>query len=139
MMRAVVAMMEHETNTFSPVPTPLSRFGLATDPGGVPVGDEVRRRFRGTGTGLGGLLDVVETAGMDIVTPVGGNAAPSGPVDVEAYEFMAGAICDAVAAGCDACFLDLHGAMVTQPGIDGDPDDGEGTLLARIRRIAPDL
>ena len=24
--RVVVAMMEHETNTFSPVPTPLTRF-----------------------------------------------------------------------------------------------------------------
>jgi microcystin degradation protein MlrC len=44
-----------------------------------------------------------------------------------------------VAAGCDVCFLDLHGAMVTEPGIEGDPDDGEGTLLSRIRRIAPDL
>ena len=25
-MRAVIAMMSHETNTFSPVPTPLARF-----------------------------------------------------------------------------------------------------------------
>lgn len=139
MLRAVVAMMEHETNTFSPVPTPLSRFGQESDPHHVPVGEEVRRRFTGTGTGLGGLLEVAEEAGMDIVTPVGGWAAPSGPVEAGAYEFMANAICDAVADGCDACLLDLHGAMVTQPGIDGDPDDGEGTLLARIRRIAPDL
>ena len=27
MMRLLIAMMEHETNTFSPVPTPLERFG----------------------------------------------------------------------------------------------------------------
>ena len=25
-MRLVIAMMKHETNTFSPVPTPLARF-----------------------------------------------------------------------------------------------------------------
>ncbi|MEC7571587.1 MAG: M81 family metallopeptidase, partial [Pseudomonadota bacterium] len=25
-MRLVIAMMQHETNTFSPVPTPLARF-----------------------------------------------------------------------------------------------------------------
>ena len=25
-MRIVIAMMQHETNTFSPVPTPLARF-----------------------------------------------------------------------------------------------------------------
>ena len=28
-MRVVIAMMRHETNTFSPVPTPLARFGAA--------------------------------------------------------------------------------------------------------------
>ena len=26
-MRLLIAMMKHETNTFSPVPTPLARFG----------------------------------------------------------------------------------------------------------------
>ncbi|MEM2961130.1 MAG: M81 family metallopeptidase, partial [Candidatus Bathyarchaeia archaeon] len=26
-MRFIIAMMKHETNTFSPVPTPLERFG----------------------------------------------------------------------------------------------------------------
>ncbi len=139
MLRAVVAMMEHETNTFSPVPTPIARFGKPTDPLGVPTGEEVRRRFAGTGTGIGGFLEVAEAAGMDIVTPVAGHAAPSGPVQAEAYRFMSDAICDAVAAGCDVCFLDLHGAMVTEAGIDGDPDDGEGTLLARLRAIAPEL
>ena len=47
---------------------------------------------------------------------------------------MAGRICDAVAQGCDAVLLDLHGAMVTRSF-----DDGEGELLARIRRIAPEV
>ncbi len=49
--RVVIAMMEHETNTFSPVPTPLARF--ARGGGEVPTGDEVRRVFTGTGTGIG--------------------------------------------------------------------------------------
>ena len=30
-MRVVIAMMKHETNTFSPVPTPLARFGKGGD------------------------------------------------------------------------------------------------------------
>jgi len=130
--RVVVAMMEHETNTFSPVPTPLGRF--ARGGGELPTGAEVYRRFSGTGTGIGALLDVADEAGMEIVTPVAGNAAPSGKVEAAAYAFMTDAICEAVAAGCDACFLDLHGAMVAET-----TDDGEGTLLARIRSIAPDL
>ncbi len=129
-LRAVVAMLEHETNTFSPVPTPLQRFGSPD----VPTGAEVGRRFKGTGTGLGGFLAVADDEGMELVTPIAGNAAPSGPVEADAYRTMCDAICEAVARGCDVCFLDLHGAMVTE-----DTPDGEGTLLARIRQIAPDL
>ena len=47
---------------------------------------------------------------------------------------MAGRIVDAVARGCDAVLLDLHGAMVTRSF-----DDGEGELLGRIRKVAPDV
>ena len=82
--RAVIAMMEHETNTFSPVPTPLARFGNPD----VATGEEVYRRFKGTGTGIGGFLDVADAEGMEIVTPVAGNAAPSGHVDALAYATM---------------------------------------------------
>ncbi len=123
-------MMEHETNTFSPVPTPLRRFGSPE----VPRGPEVYRLYKGTGTGIGGLLDVADAAGMEVVTPIAGNAAPSGPVEVSAYAVMCDAICEAIARGCDVCFLDLHGAMVTET-----TDDAEGALLARIRALAPEL
>jgi microcystin degradation protein MlrC len=129
-LRAVVAMMEHETNTFSPVPTPLRRFGSPD----VPRGPEVYRLFKGTGTGIGGFLDVADEAGMEIVTPIAGNADPSGPVEADAYAVMCEAICEAIGRGCDVCFLDLHGAMVTET-----TDDGEGGLLARIRQLAPEL
>ena len=46
----------------------------------------------------------------------------------ESYETMARRITDAVAAGADAVFLSLHGAMVTD-----SHDDAEGELLRRIR------
>src|SRR3546814_8326855 len=46
---------------------------------------------------------------------------------------MTDRICDAVAKGCDAILLHLHGAMVTE-----SLEDGEGALLARIRTLAPD-
>jgi microcystin degradation protein MlrC len=129
-LRAVIAMMQHETNTFSPVPTPLARFGSPS----VPTGKEVYRRFKGTGTGLGAFLDAAEGAGMEIETPIAAHAEPSGPVEAAAYEQMCDAICAAIVKGCDVCFLDLHGAMVTE-----STDDGEGSLLKRIRGLAPDL
>jgi len=129
-MRLVIAQMKHETNTFSPVPTPLARFGHGRD---RPwEGREALEEFKGTGTALGAFIDVAEKAGAEIVLPVAAQAWPSGRVSQEAYEYIAARIVDAVAKGCDAVLLDLHGAMVTERF-----DDGEGELVARIRRVAP--
>ena len=131
-MRAVIAMMQHETNTFSPVPTPFSRFG--TNGIDVPCGNDALKSFDGTGTGFGAFVDIARSADMELATPIAGNAAPSGPVESEAYSAMTDAICESISKGCDVCFLDLHGAMVTE-----SLTDGEGELLRRIRSIAPDL
>ena len=80
--RVVAAMMEHETNTFSPVPTPLGRFGSPR----VPTGKDVYRLFKGTGTGLGAFLDIAEAEGMEIDTPIAAHAAPSDRVQADAYQ-----------------------------------------------------
>src|SRR5262245_39039067 len=129
-MRLLIAQMKHETNTFSPVPTPLARFSRgATRP---YEGDEIRAAFKGTGTAIGAFLELAERAGATMILPVAGNAAPSGPVERAAFEYMAGRIVEAAAQGCDAILLDLHGAMVPE-GF----DDGEGELLARVRKVAP--
>jgi len=131
-MKLVIAQMKHETNTFSPVPTPLERFAHGTP---LPLeGREVYEAFKGTGTPIGAFIDLADKAGAEAVFPVAGHAAPSAPVDDQAYEAMAGRIVAAVAKGCDAVLLDLHGAMVTRTH-----DDGEGELLSRIRRVAPEV
>src|SRR5580704_4696874 len=129
-MRLLIAMMKHETNTFSPVPTPLARFGHAPGP---LYGDAAIRAFRGTGSGLGAYLDLAEREGAEIVLPIAASAPPSRPVDDAAYQQIADAICAAVEqGGFDGIMLDLHGAMVTE-----SLDDGEGALLKRIRAIDP--
>jgi len=127
-MRVVIAQMKHETNTYSPVPTPLSRFATG---GGLPLeGEAALSAYRGTGSAIGAFIELAEAAGAQIVLPVAANAWPSGPVEDAAYEYIAGRICAAVAAGCDAVLLDLHGAMVTRTH-----EDGEGELLRRLRAI----
>ena len=131
-MRLVLAQMKHETNTFSPVPTPLARFGHGRD---RPwEGREAYEEFKGPGTALGAFIDVAERAGAEVVLPVAAQAWPSGRVAQDAYEEIAAKIVGAVAKGCDAVLLDLHGAMVTERY-----DDGEGELLGRIRRVAPKI
>src|SRR5215208_6372641 len=129
-MRLLIAMMKHETNTFSPVPTPLARFGHGPGP---LYGDAAIRAYRGTGSGLGAYLDLAEREGAEVVLPIAAGAPPSRPVEDAAFEHMAGIICDAVKkGGYDGMFLDLHGAMVTESF-----EDGEGELLRRIRAIDP--
>lgn len=129
-MRLVLATMKHETNTFSPVPTDLARFGGR----GLHRGAAVVEAYTGTNTPLAAYLDLARAAGAEIVTPIAAEASPSGPVQRAAYEEMTGAIVDAVARGCDGVMLDLHGAMVAE-----HHDDGEGELLARIRAVAPGI
>ena len=124
-LKLVLAMMMHETNTFSPVPTPLSSFRPLQ-------GEAAIEEFKDTNTQLGGFLHVAREAGAEIVLPVAGGAHPSGYVQKAAYEDMAKAIVGAVRGGCDAVFLALHGAMVAE-----HVDDGEGELLRRLRAVAP--
>ena len=129
-MRLLLAMMKHETNTFSPVPTPLERFGHGPGP---LYGEAAIAAYRGTGSGLGAYLDIAAREKAEIVLPIAAGAPPSRPVDDAAFEHIAGHICEAVAkGGFDGIFLDLHGAMVTE-----SHEDGEGELLRRIRALDP--
>ncbi|MSQ58309.1 MAG: M81 family peptidase [Betaproteobacteria bacterium] len=129
-MRFVIAQMQHETNTFSPVATPWEVFGGHDGP---YLGEAAYKAMKGTRLPMAAFLDLAEGAGAQIVTPIAAWANPSGPVDPKAYDRICYAICEAVSAGCDAVFLDLHGAMVVAERT----DDGEGTLLEKIRAVAP--
>ena len=126
-MKILIARLNHETNTFSPVPTPLAAFG----PDGPSFGEQAYRDNKGMRTAMSAFIDLAEQAGATLVTPVSASANPSGPVDAQAYTTLCQSILDA-APGCDAILLDLHGAMVAQNSV-----DGEGDLLARLRAAAP--
>jgi microcystin degradation protein MlrC len=126
----VVAMMMHETNTFSPLPTPIESFARA----GALTGPLAITESEGTNTSLGGFIAVARQAGAEFTVPMAASAHPSGLVTRAAYEQMTTAIVEEIAKGCDAVLLALHGAMVAE-----HHDDGEGELLNRIRRIAPDV
>lgn len=127
-MRLLLATMKHETNTFSAVPTPISRFYAD---GHILTHDDAIGFYSGTGTVIGGFLEVAGTAGAEVVVPVAADGWPSGRVHDIAFEELADRICDSVSdGGFDGILLDLHGAMVTETF-----DDGEGELLKRIRQI----
>lgn len=130
-MRFLIAMLKHETNTFSPIPTDLQRFR----DWGLFEGEAVARAYKGTNHPTAAYLDLAAESGAEVIAPLAAEAMPSGPVQGAAYAYLTGRILDALSKGnIDAAFLDLHGAMVAE----GEPD-GEGLLLERMRQIAPDL
>lgn len=128
-MKLVLAHFLHESNSFSPVPTPWESFG----PDGPHLGAEAVRAMRGTRTPVGAFLDAAEAWGAEVDLPIAGYAPPSAPVDRAAFERACDLIVDAVGRGCDAILLDLHGAMIVAGGL----DDGDGELLRRVRAAAP--
>lgn len=133
-MKCIVALMQHETNTFSPLATPLFAFASPVGLREPPSGSQAVDIYGSAEFAFSGLLDVARENGAEIEVPIAAYAEPSGKVSDDAFETIVDIICTAVSKGCDAVLLDLHGAMVA-----GSYDDGEGELLKRIRRISPDL
>ena len=110
-MRVLIAMMKHETNTFSPVPTDLTRFKNWA----YYTGTDVLDHFGGTNTPTGAYIDHARKQGCEMVTPLATEAMPSGPVHQDVYEHLVQTILAPIEAQpFDVALLDLHGAMVAE-------------------------
>ncbi len=129
--RFVIAQIKHETNTFSPIGTPLAAFGHGNGP---LHGDEAKRALTGTNSPFAAFLDVAVREGAEAVTPIAAESWPSNRASRETFEALVRPLEDALRRGCDAVLLDLHGAMVVEGA-----DDAEGEILRRVRRIAPQV
>ena len=125
-MKLFLAMLSHETNTFSNISTDRRQFEARN----LHYGGEIVETFRGTGTCLGGMIDAAERHGVRLVPSVAAAASPAGLVTKDIYGHVKQRILDDLrAAGpLDGVLLDLHGAMVCE-GI----DDGEGDLIGAVR------
>ncbi len=116
----------HETHTFLSTPTRWADFAVTLGTGILAkAGDE---------SPADGFLTEARRFGWDVVPTVDARAMPSGPVEDQAFEqywteFKQRAQ-PALAAGIDAIFLVLHGAMAT-----ASLEDVEGELLARVRAL----
>jgi microcystin degradation protein MlrC len=134
MKRFVTAVFKHETNTFSPVLTPLEAFDRYYADSGPKFGATALATYKGTNEPVAAFIDIAEEEGAELVFPIAAEATPSGTVRNAVLDHVAEKIIAALGMGCDALFLDLHGGMVTE-----DHTDPEGELLRRIRAVAPDL
>jgi microcystin degradation protein MlrC len=126
-------MVSHETNTFSTIPTGRQQFA-ARD---LRYGGEILEAYRGTGTCLGGMIEMAARRGLTLVPSVAASASPAGRVTADVYAEITSRLLNDLKAAppLDGVLLDLHGAMVAE-GV----EDGEGALLGAVREvIGPDL
>ena len=139
MTRVLIAGYQHETNTFAPS---LADWPAFTRGDAFPAfvrGAAMPDVLGGITIPIAGFLDAARRRGWTCLPSCWAGAIPSSYVTRDAFERIAGAICEDVVAarkdGLDAIYLDLHGAAVAEHA-----DDSEGQLLVRLRAIVgPDV
>ena len=136
MPRFLIAGYQHETNTFAPSLADWTAFTRGDSFPAYVRGPAMVERLQGVNIPVAGFLDAARAFGWQCVPSCWAGAIPSSYVTRDAFERIAGAICDDVKAACaapgglDGIYLDLHGAAVAE-----HVPDTEGELLARLRTL----
>jgi microcystin degradation protein MlrC len=133
--RIAIGGFLHETNTFAPTRATYDDFLQGGGWPAMAAGAAIGETMAGINVGISGFIEQAEAQGWELVPTLWCAASPSAHVEQIAYERIAAAIVDGIAAAgrLDAVYLDLHGAMVAE-----HVDDGEGELLARVRQAIGD-
>ena len=95
-------------------------------------GSDIAPRLLGANIPAAGAIEALHALGHRTLGLTWAAASPSAHVTRDAYERIVGDMLARLQAALpvDGVYLDLHGAMVTE-----HLDDGEGELLARVRRV----
>ena len=129
MARIAVGGFHHETNCFVAERTDFAYFASHRDRPPLVRGKDVIEWLADTSFALSGFLRDMG-ARHEIVPLLWTSGGAGGLVTADAYERIAGELVGRLRAAMpvDAVYLDLHGAMVSEPF-----EDGEGELLRRVR------
>lgn len=134
-MRVFIAALNHETNSFSPIPASLASFerrGLYRPSQLTPEQRATALAPLRLSGGFGDLIACAEARGDDYIVGLSGHAEPSGPLGRADYETLRDEMLADLAAAMpvDAVLLFLHGAQIAH-----GHDDCEGDILARMRSM----
>src|SRR5438067_8646405 len=126
--RVLTGRFMHETNTYTVQKTDMAlcrRRDFHRD-------NEIPAAFRGTRSALGATFEAADKYAWTLIHPISANANPAAIVTDDAFEQIGGMMLKAAReqGPIDGVLLHLHGAMVVD-----SYEDGEGELLARLRRI----
>ena len=126
-MKLAIGGISHETNVFSPLATPLSEWRIIE-------GQAMLENARGKKTNIGGILEVADREGWQILPTLFAGATPSKPTDAESYAWLKQHLLQPMRQELpDAVLLCMHGAMMAE-----GTDDPEGDIVAAVRQIIGD-
>jgi microcystin degradation protein MlrC len=130
--RIAVGGFQHETNTFSPIPTELRHFEQPGSWPGLQRGHDIIANLAGLNVSITGAVETLQAAGAEVVGTTWCVAPPSGKVTNDAFKVITGMLCEdlARAGPLDGVVLELHGAMVTEQF-----DDAEREIVRRVREV----
>jgi microcystin degradation protein MlrC len=126
-LRIAVAGFLQESVTFISEMTTLEQFRQVE-----AAGTALIERYRGTNTGIGGMIDRCERENAEIVPIFYTFGGAAGPTSDEAYDHYIGRLLEGLrsAGRLDGILLDLHGAMATPRRLDADRE-----TLERVRAL----
>ena len=94
--RIAIAGFQHETNTFSPLPTPYEEFANGGAWPGLQTGQGVISELTGLNVPIGGFID--EADDFELVPIAWAAAEPSSYVTDDAFDRISALIVDGIAA-----------------------------------------
>ncbi len=130
--RIAIGQFQEESSTFVLQRADLDFFRNNT----LLYGQEIVDTLTGTHAEMGGFLDVLADAGVDVVPTVAARSVSSGQVPMATFDTVVADLLARLAAQpVGGVLLSLHGAMVLD-----DDHDGEGRLLEAVReRVGPSV
>jgi microcystin degradation protein MlrC len=116
--RVAIVGIYHESNTFIADPTTLADFQNAH----LLFGDEITAVFRNSFHEISGMLEGLESEGIEAVPVMFAEAPPGGIVSLEVYRFLLQRMMDALdrVLPVDGCLVVPHGAAVSEADRDMD-------------------
>jgi microcystin degradation protein MlrC len=130
MARIAVGGFMHESNSFVPGRTDYAKYAFGnSDRPALSRGEQMMERLSNISCSSAGFFEVAG-AKHELVPTVWASTLAGPPVTEDAFERIAAELVGRLSEllPVDAVYLDLHGAMVSEPF-----EDGEGELLRRVR------
>ena len=126
-----IGMINHETNCFSAIETPLSAWKERI----FAIGEDILNSNKGRRTNIGGFMEIAEREGWTLLPTVAASAVPSAPTDAKTYAYLKNLLLEPLKhQKVDAVWLAMHGAMMAE-GV----DDPELDMVTEVRKLVGDV